>query len=228
MAQRGMTVSVVVPVLNDAAALRELLQSLKPAPLEVIVADGGSRDGSAAVAEEFGAAVVQSPRSRGGQLDDGVREAKGELVWMLHADARPAAVNIEEVIGLRMASPVWGRFDVHLDDSPPLRVVAAAMNLRSAVTGICTGDQGIFVHRHLLWAIGGVPRQPLMEDVELSKRLRRLIRPQRAATLLAASPRRWRSQGALSTVAAMWRLRLRYALGETPEALYRSYYGEPS
>lgn len=228
MAQQEMAVSVVVPVLNDAEALRELLPALKPAPLQIVVADGGSRDGSAAVAEEFGAAVVHGPPSRGGQLDDGVRAAKGELIWMLHADARPAAANVEEVVGLRMASPAWGRFDVHLDDSPPLRVVAAAMNLRSAATGICTGDQGVFVHRHLLWAVGGVPRQPLMEDVELSKRLRRLARPQRAATLLAASPRRWRSQGVPSTVAAMWRLRLRYALGEAPEALYRSYYGESS
>lgn len=223
---RGLTaVSVVVPVRNDAAALRELLQTLQASPFEIVVVDGGSRDGSATVAEEFRATLVRSAASRGGQLDAGVRAASGELVWMLHADARPSELNIDEILGMRMASPAWGRFDVHLDDSPSLRVVAASMNLRSALSGICTGDQGIFAHRHLLWAVGGVPRQPLMEDVELSKRLRRLVRPRRASTLLAASPRRWRSRGVAATVASMWRLRLRYALGATPEALYRSYYG---
>ena len=225
MASPRAAVSVVVPVFDDAAALRELLQALQTAPFEVVVVDGGSRDGSAAVAEEFGATLVRGVASRGGQLDAGVRAASGELIWMLHADAKPSELNIDEIMGMGMAAPAWGRFDVHLDDSPSLRVVAASMNLRSALSGICTGDQGIFAHRHLLWAVGGVPRQPLMEDVELSKRLRRLVRPRRAATLLAASPRRWRSRGVVGTVASMWRLRLRYALGATPEALYRSYYG---
>ncbi len=225
MAPQRTAVSVVVPVLNDAAALRELLQTLQAAPFEVIVVDGGSQDGSAVVAKELGAILVRSAASRGGQLDAGVQAAGGDLIWMLHADAQPSDLNIDEIKGMEMALPAWGRFDVHLDDSPSLRTVAASMNLRSALSGICTGDQGIFVHRHLLWAIGGVPRQPLMEDVELSKRLRRLVRPTRAATLLAVSPRRWRSQGIVATIAAMWRLRLRYALGEAPEALYRSYYG---
>ena len=225
MALQRTAVSVVVPVLNDAAALRELLQALQAVPFEVIVVDGGSQDGSAVVAKELGATLVRSAASRGGQLDAGVQAAGGDLIWMLHADARPSDLNIDEIKGMKMALPAWGRFDVHLDASPSLRAVAASMNLRSALSGICTGDQGIFVHRHLLWAIGGVPRQPLMEDVELSKRLRRLVRPKRAATLLAASPRRWRSQGIVATIVAMWRLRLRYALGEAPEALYRSYYG---
>ena len=225
MALGETAVSVVVPVLDDAAALRELLQTLQATPFEIVVVDGGSKDDSAAVAQEFQATLVCSAASRGGQLDAGVRAAGGELIWMLHADARPSELNIDEIRGMGMAPPAWGRFDVHLDDSPSLRVVAASMNLRSALSGICTGDQGIFVHRHLLWAVGGVPRQPLMEDVELSKRLRRLVRPRRAATLLATSPRRWRSRGVAATVAAMWRLRLRYAFGATPEALYRSYYG---
>ncbi len=188
--------------------------------------DGGSRDGSAEVAEQLGAILLRGAPSRGGQLAAGARAAHGDLVWMLHADAQPVPENIKEILNLPKAEPGWGRFDIQLNDAPLLRLVAALMNLRSALTGICTGDQGIFVHRHLLWAIGGVPRQPLLEDVELSKRLRRLTRPQRLETALKASPRRWRERGVVKTILAMWQLRLRYALGGVPETLYQIYYGQ--
>lgn len=212
-------------MLNDADALGGLLPLLVAAPLEVIVVDGGSGDGGIEVAEEFGVILLRDAASRGGQLDSGVRAAHGQLIWMLHADARPTPENIKELLDVPMAEPGWGRFDVRLDDAPPLRLVAALMNLRSALTGICTGDQGVFAHRRLLQAVGGVPRQPLMEDVELSKRLRRLARPRRLHSALAASPRRWRERGFVRTILAMWWLRLRYALGAAPETLYRSYYG---
>ncbi len=218
-------VSVVVPVLDDAAALRELLKVLQAAPFEIIVVDGGSADDGVAVARQAGATVIEAEANRGLQLDEGVRAAKGELIWMLHADARPTPANIDEISGWRNALPVWGCFDVWLDDNPWLRVVATLMNLRSALSGICTGDQGVFAHRHLLWAVGGVPRQPLMEDVELCKRLRRLAHPVRAKTPLVASPRRWLDQGIGKTIVNMWWLRLRYALGGAPETLRQKYYG---
>ena len=218
-------VSVVVPVLDDADALRGLLGALRKAPFEVVVVDGGSADASVAVAEQLGAVVVRGAASRGLQLDLGFRAAHGEWIWLLHADAEPSSANMEEIRGL--AAPGWGCFDVQLAGGPGLRMVAALMNRRSAWSGICTGDQGIFVHRHLLWAIGGVPRQPLMEDIELSKRLRRLAHPLRMKTALAASPRRWRQRGLLRTILGMWRLRLRYALGAAPEALYGRYYDDP-
>lgn len=222
--QATMAVSVVVPVLDDADALRSLLGALRDAPFEVIVVDGGSADASVAVAEQLGATVVSGGASRGLQLDLGFRAARGEWIWMLHADAAPSAANMEEIRGL--SAPGWGRFDIRLGADRGLRMVAALMNWRSAWSGICTGDQGIFVHRHLLWAIGGVPPQPLMEDIELSKRLRRLARPLRLNTVLDASPRRWRRRGLWRTIFAMWRLRLRYALGAAPQALYARYYGD--
>ena len=217
--------SVVVPVLDDAPALRSLLDALKGGNLEVIVVDGGSRDGSAEAAEQAGARVVHSPASRGLQLDRGYRAASGDWIWMLHADATLSSANLAEAAELTAAKPGWGCFDVRLDGEPVLTLVAWLMNRRSALTGICTGDQGLFAHRQLLDAIGGVPRQPLMEDIELSKRLRRLAKPMRAKTPLGASGRRWQRDGAVRTIAAMWWLRARYALGASAEGLYRQYYG---
>ena len=219
------SVSVVVPVLNDASALRTLLGALDGADLEVIVVDGGSRDGSAEVAEQAGARVFQSAASRGLQLDIGYRAAVGDWVWMLHADAAPSTANLAEAGGWSSKPPGWGSFGIRLDGGAPLKLVAWLMNHRSALTGICTGDQGLFAHRQLLDAIGGVPRQPLMEDVELSKRLRRLAPPSRAATQLSASGRRWQRHGAAQTIATMWWLRARYALGASADGLYRHYYG---
>ena len=218
-------VSVVVPVLNDAPALRTLLGALDGADLEVIVVDGGSRDGSAEVAQRSGARVIESAASRGLQLDIGHRAAAGDWVWMLHADAAPSPANLAEAARWPSKPPGWGCFGVRLDGAAPLKLVAWLMNRRSALTGICTGDQGLFAHRQLLDAIGGVPRQPLMEDVELSKRLRRLAPPSRAATELSASGRRWQRHGAARTIATMWWLRARYALGASADDLYRRYYG---
>ena len=219
------SVSVVVPVLDDAPALRRLLGTLAGTSFEVIVVDGGSRDGSAEAAEQAGARVIRSPASRGLQLDKGHRAATRDWIWMLHADAEPSPANVKEVAGWPSMPPGWGCFGVRLEGGPPLQLVAWLMNRRSALTGICTGDQGLFAHRQLLNAIGGVPRQPLMEDIELSKRLRRLSRPLRAKTILSASSRRWQRQGAARTIATMWWLRARYALGASADGLYRRYYG---
>ena len=225
MSSAPISVSVVVPVLDDAPALRSLLGALDGANFEVIVVDGGSRDRSAEVAEQAGAQVIHGAASRGLQLDRGFRAAAGDWIWMLHADAVPSPANIAEAADWTAAAPGWGCFDVRLDRGPMLQMVAWLMNRRSALTGICTGDQGLFAHRQLLDAIGGVPRQPLMEDIELSKRLRRLARPRRAESLLSASGRRWQRHGAAQTILTMWRLRARYACGASADRLYRQYYG---
>ena len=225
MPPKSPSVSIVVPVLNDAPALRRLLGALEGADFEVVVVDGGSRDDSAEAAEHAGARLIRSEASRGLQLDRGCRAASGDWIWMLHADAAPSPANLAEAADWSAAPPGWGCFDVCLDGGGALSMVAWLMNRRSALTGICTGDQGLFVHRQLLDAIGGVPRQPLMEDIELSKRLRRLARPRRAKTPLGASGRRWQRHGAARTIATMWWLRARYALGASPESLHRLYYG---
>ena len=169
--------------------------------------------------------MLERCRGRGLQLDEGARAASGRWLWFLHADTGITREALQEIAGLAGHSPCWGRFDVRLANTPVLNLTATAMNWRSAVTGICTGDQGIFVHRSLLEAIGGVPRQPLMEDIELSRRLRRIGRPLRLCTPLRASARRWHAHGAFRTMMLMWWLRARYLCGASPEELDRRYYG---
>lgn len=227
--------SIIIPVLNDAAALGRLLGELAShcpagagAAFEVIVVDGGSRDASAAVARQAGARVLSSRPGRGPQLGCGAAACRGNWLWLLHADsagtAEPLAYLLALANGATLA-PAWGRFDVVFDQPTTLlRVVACMMNLRSRMTGICTGDQGLFVHRRLLCASGGVPDQRLMEDIELSRRLKRQAPPLSRPETLVASARRWHRHGVLRTVVSMWGFRLRYWLGADPERLARRYY----
>ncbi|MGE0623131.1 MAG: TIGR04283 family arsenosugar biosynthesis glycosyltransferase [Pseudomonadales bacterium] len=219
--------SIVIPVLNDAPALARLLESLPlrtdPA-IEILVVDGGSTDASVAVARQAGCRVLTSAAGRGCQLNAGCRKAYGRWLWLLHADTDVPAAAVSYL--RRLGGPGWGRFDVRFDAAGRgMRLVAAFMNWRSRTTGIATGDQGMFVHRRLLDAVHGVPEQPLMEDVELSRRLKRLGRPLCSDISLGTSPRRWQRDGIVSTILAMWGFRLRYWWGEDPATLARAYYG---
>ena len=217
-------ISVIVPVLNDAVPLGRLLDDLQGTGFEVVVVDGGSEDASMDVANRADR-VLSAPRGRGTQMDAGAAAADGEWLWFLHADTR---LPDKAVAGLIAAidQPGWGFFGVRLDgEANAYRLIERTMSLRSATTGIATGDQGIFVHRNLLDAVGGVPAQPLLEDVELCRRLRRLAKPRRVPDPLTASCRRWERDGVLRTILVMWWLRFRYFLGADPMELARRYYG---
>ena len=146
---------------------------------------------------------------------------------MVHADSRLSPAVVAEVLATaRDPDMRWGRLDVHLDGPGwPFRVIERSMNLRSRLTGICTGDQGIFVRRGVLDAVGGVPLQALMEDIELCKRLRRLGRPRWLRGPITTSARRWQHDGTLRTVLRMWSYRLRYFFGASPDLLAKRYYG---
>lgn len=228
--------SVVVPVLDDAPALRTLLRDLRRDPaLQIVVVDGGSRDCSLAVARAGADIVLASPAGRGEQLRRGIEATRGEWLWLLHADSRVPAAALDAFAALRGERkagggiegrpPAWGWFRVHLDgEGWPLRVIERAMHWRAAWTGVATGDQGIFVERRLLEAAGGIPPQPLLEDVELCKRLRRLAHPRPVGSAIATSARRWQQGGLLRTVALMWWLRLRYFAGADPQLLWQRYY----
>jgi hypothetical protein len=167
--------------------------------------------------------LVQGQPSRGAQLQRGFEAASGQWIWMLHADSTPDA---EVVAWLHQSrAPCWGRFDVCFPGAGPLlKLVATLMNWRSRRSGICTGDQGIFVHRSLLDLIGGVPPQSLMEDIELSKRLKREMAPLCPRLRLMTSARRWEQRGIVRTVVSMWWFRLRYWWGADPERLADEYY----
>jgi rSAM/selenodomain-associated transferase 2 len=210
--------SVVVPVLNEAPGIRAALEALAPLRArghEVIVVDGGSSDGTADIAAGLCDRVLTAPRGRAAQMNAGARVANGDMLLFLHADTRlPADFMIPD-------SSVWGRFDVRIDSRHPLlKVVACAMNLRSRLTGIATGDQAMFVRRDVF---PGFPEIALMEDVALSRLLKRLGKPKCVHERVTTSGRRWEAHGVLRTIFLMWRLRLLYFLGASPEALARKY-----
>lgn len=168
--------------------------------------------------------------NRARQLQAGAEVAKYAVLWFLHADTSSISAaadwlrNRVELLGASAPDQFWGRFDVRLD-SPrwTLKTVARLMNWRSRWSGICTGDQGIFVAAALLADVGGWPDQPLMEDVELSSRLKAVVRPLTPAAALVTSARRWQNHGVLRTIILMWRLRLSYFFGACPQELQALY-----
>ena len=220
------TLSVVIPALDEAATIAAAVADARRHADEVIVVDGGSVDGTAALAAGAGAAVAGAPRGRAAQMNAGARRARGDVLLFLHADCRLPAGAARAVSGALREGARWGRFDVRLD-SPrrSLVVVGGAMNLRSRLTGIATGDQAIFVERALFEAVGGWPPIPLMEDVELTARLRRVARPACLRERVLVSARRWEARGVARTVIEMWAWRAAYALGVSPDTLHRLYYG---
>lgn len=219
--------SIVVPVLNEGAILEDMLRALaalRERGAEVIVADGGSTDASRAHATRLAERVLSAPRGRGRQMNAGAAAAHGEVLLFLHADTQLPA-DADRLIRDAMArGAVWGRFDVCIvGRSWLLRVVAALMNARSRWTGVATGDQGIFVRREVFERLGGFADQPLMEDIELSKRLRAVGPPACLRARVRTSGRRWESRGFWRTVFLMWRLRWRYWRGESPQSLAEAY-----
>ena len=175
-----MKLSVIVPVLDEADGIVSALTALAPLRArgaEVVVADGGSRDTTVALAAPLADAIVTAPRGRGSQMNAGAAVATGDVLVFLHADTRlPADADTLIGDGLDRTGRVWGRFDVRIAGTHPLlRVIAAMMNLRSRLTGIATGDQAIFVTRAAFGA--GFPDIALMEDIAISRRLKRVGPP---------------------------------------------------
>ena len=219
--------SIVMPVLDEAAGITSTLQALAPLRArghELIVVDGGSRDGTPELATALADQVVMSKPGRACQMNAGAAHARGDVLLFLHADTQlPADADalIAKAIG---RGAVWGRFDVRITGrSALLPLVAALMNLRSRLSGIATGDQAIFVQRSAFVSLGGYPAQPLMEDIALSQRLRLMAPPACLRERVLTSGRRWDERGAWRTIWLMWRLRWRYWRGESPETLARDY-----
>ena len=219
-------VSIIVPVLDEAAAIRETLaplQAARASGAEVLVVDGGSRDGTVAAATPLADRVIAAARGRASQMNAGATAARAPALLFLHADTLLPPGALDEV-RRALAASEWGRFDVSIvGHGAMLRVVGACMNARSRLTGIATGDQAIFVRRAAFEAAGGFPAIPLMEDVALSRALRRRGRPACLRARVATSGRRWERHGVLRTIVLMWRLRLEYALGADPHRLARRY-----
>ena len=220
--------SIVMPVLNEAAGIAAALAALAPLrarDAEVIVVDGGSRDGTPDLARPLADRVLTAPRGRALQMNAGATAATGDAVLFLHADTRLPDDADALVFAALKNMRVWGRFDVRFADGA-LPLVAASMNVRSRLSGIATGDPALFMTRNAFSRAGGFPEIALMEDVALSACLKHLSRPACLRARVTTSPRRLRRHGTLRTVLTMWRLRLAFYFGADPNRLARAYgYG---
>ena len=228
MAPAARRLSVIIPTLDEQDHIRLLLDdlaALRRDGHELILVDGGSSDSTRAAAAGLVDRIICTGHGRALQMNAGAGAATGDIFWFLHADSRVPPGAATALIRACAAGHVWGRFDIHLSGRQwQLRVVEQLMNLRSCVSGVATGDQGIFVARKSFAGVGGFPELPLMEDIALSKALRRHASPHciRQPRLLTSS-RRWEEHGILRTILLMWRLRLAYLLGIAPRRLARHY-----
>jgi rSAM/selenodomain-associated transferase 2 len=219
--------SIVIPALNEAAGIAETLAALAPARArgsEVVVVDGGSQDATVRVAQPLADRVLAAPRGRARQMNAGAAAARGDVLLFLHADTVPPPDVDRLVHTVVAAGAAWGCFDVTIRGRhPALAAVAWCMNWRSRLTGVATGDQGLFVARAPFEAVGRYPDLPLMEDVALSKALRARHRPARVRARLATSGRRWEQHGVWRSIWLMWRLRYAYWRGADPAMLAKRY-----
>jgi rSAM/selenodomain-associated transferase 2 len=216
-----------MPTLNESARIGTALQALAPLRQqghEVIVVDGGSRDDTAGLARSGADAVLASAPGRARQMNAGAAKASGTVLIFLHADTELPAGAAQAVERATAAGAGWGRFDVRIAGASAwFPVISALMNLRSRLTGVATGDQAIFVQTAWFAAHGGFAEIPLMEDIELSGRLRRAAWPRCLKERVLTSGRRWEHRGVWRTILLMWWLRGRFALGAAPEDLARAY-----
>lgn len=223
--------SIIVPVLDERAGIVACLGALAPlraAGVEVIVVDGGSGDGTPALAAPHADAVLVAPKGRASQMNAGADIAQGDVLLFLHADTRLPADALPALAAALGAGAKWGRFDVRIEGRHPmLRIVARLINLRSRLSGIATGDQAIFVRRDVFLEAGRYPTLPLMEDIALCDVLRRHSAPACLRQRVATSGRRWEQHGVWRTIFLMWRLRAAYRLGVAPAVLARSYNARP-
>jgi len=224
--------SVIIPVLNEAKNLESILSRLRatcPAA-EVVVVDGGSEDEISTIVRRFPWVMYLSGRrGRARQMNAGASVAKGEILLFLHADVRLSARAEATIIeAFSDHDIVAGRFDIRFDNPRPVfKVIAFFINFRSRLTKICTGDQALFVRRKTFEELGGYPDIPLMEDVELARRLKRRGGMICLRSKVTASARKWEREGVFRTILLMWALRFLYFIGVNPSRLHRWYYGRP-
>ncbi len=223
----GPELSIILPVWNEEPLIGACLfrlQSLRKRGVEIVVADGGSSDRTVSLAEPLCDHLVCSTKGRATQMNTGARVATGRILLFLHVDTELPANAYEEILSAMELPHLWGRFDVKLTGSHFMfRFIEHMMNLRSGLTGIATGDQAIFVTRAAFEQVGGFPDQPLMEDIEISRRLKKLAFPVSLKSRVITSSRRWEENGIYTTVLLMWWLRFLYFIGAHPRVLHKMY-----
>jgi rSAM/selenodomain-associated transferase 2 len=219
-------ISIIIPILNEGEILLPTLQSfqrLREQGCELILVDGGSNYLPEAQMASLCDRVLVTRAGRAWQMNQGARIAKSEWLWFLHIDSQ-LPPNAFDLIYKHSGKNEWGRFDIQLSGSPKLlRLVERMINLRSRLTGIATGDQGIFISQELFQRVGGFPNIALMEDVAICSRLKRLSKPINLTQRIVTSSRRWERNGIIKTILLMWWLRFAFSLGANPAHLAKRY-----
>ena len=213
--------------MNEAEIIEsclDKLQYLRKIGHEVIVVDGGSIDKTVVLAQPLADQLLISNPGRAIQMNMGARVSNGQYLLFLHADTG-LPDNVNDVFGqLEGTINVWGRFDVQLTGKSILfRIIETMMNLRSRLTGIVTGDQVIFIDKALFEKIGGYPEIELMEDIAISKILKKISYPVCFREKVMSSSRRWENNGIIKTVLKMWLLRILYFFNFQPRLLAKFY-----
>ena len=223
-----MKISIIIPCLNEEESILQTLmplQTMREHGHEVIISDGGSTDKTCELALPYVDTLIASPKGRAQQMNTGALQANGDVFWFLHADTI-APENADQYINqvIKYNHSIWGRFNVHLSGQKfQFRIIEFLMNLRSCLTGISTGDQGIFVLRSYFKELNGYKNISLMEDVEISKRLKKIKKPACIKHKITTSSRRWEKHGILRTIFLMWKLRMAYYLGASEDKLASQY-----
>ena len=219
--------SVIIPALNEADFIGATLERLQPARArghEVILVDGGSVDDTCRIAAAGVDRILQCGPNRGAQMNHGAQAAGGDILLFLHADTL-APHDFDSILDDRgVCGNAWGSFDVRLSGSRIMfRCIERMMNLRSRLTGVVMGDQAIFTGRSLFNRMNGYADIPLMEDIELTGRLKKVSSPIRIGQPVVSSSRRWERHGTARTVLLSWKLRCCYAIGADPHKLAGKY-----
>ncbi|MGD0671932.1 MAG: TIGR04283 family arsenosugar biosynthesis glycosyltransferase [Candidatus Binatus sp.] len=221
------TLSAIVPMLNEAAAIASTLGALRRgAPdAEIVVVDGGSIDSSVALAQPLCDAMIGASRGRAHQMNAGARESHGDVLVFVHADTLvPSSFAADIASALSDPAVVGGRFDVRLDSATlAYRIIGAMISIRSRISRTGTGDQAIFVRREVFDRLGGFPDFELCEDLEFARRLKRAGRVACLRARVTTSARRWNRDGVIRTIVRMWLIRAMYLMGVAPARLKRMY-----
>ena len=232
------SISVVIPALDEEESIARAIRACREAgPCEVVVVDGGSRDRTMEIARGQANIVIAASRGRAAQMNAGAAVARGEVLLFLHADTLLPVGSVTSVLGaLQDPEVIGGAFRVRLAASSgagryvraTLGITGRMIGARAGVTRAFTGDQAIFVRAKSFRSVGGYPEIPLMEDVELSRRMRRAGKTVLLPLRVESSGRRWEAWGPLRTVLFMWRLRTGYLLGWTPSRCADAYRRGPA
>lgn len=222
---------IVVPVLDEAHTLASRMQALqifRARGARLVVVDGGSQDETLTLARAYADLTLIAPRGRASQMNAGAAACPADVLLFLHADTE-LPENADILVRSATLGPFgWGRFDVRIASHRPLlRVVATMMNCRSRWSGIATGDQALFVRHDLFRNVGGFPDMALMEDIAMSRILKRYGPPACLSDRVTTSARRWERHGVLRTILLMWRLRAAFFLGADPGDLAIRYGYRP-